>query len=215
VADPDREADRTERRHGRRELWLSPTFEGMVALQGLLEPEAGQTVLAALEPLARPASADDTRTGSQRRADALAELARRNLEAGRLPQTGGVRPQLLVTVDLASLLGRPGAVGGDGGWTGPLDPEACQRLACDGAVTRVLVTRQPTTAPSGGDHLAPTGDAGIANPDPTQPQGAGRPATARQDPAPGDLGRGTDPAAGPGPHHPGRHPRPTRRPRGP
>jgi Domain of unknown function (DUF222) len=94
-------------------------------------PEAGQTLLAALEPLARPASAEDDRRGGQRHADALTELARRALEAGRLPQTGGVRPQLLVTVDLHSLLGRPGAVGGEGGWTGPLDPEACRRLACD------------------------------------------------------------------------------------
>jgi Domain of unknown function (DUF222)/HNH endonuclease len=97
-----------------------------------------------LEPLARPASAEDDRRGGQRHADALTELARRALEAGRLPQTGGVRPQLLVTVDLHSLLGRPGAVGGEGGWTGPLDPEACRRLACDGAVTRVLVTRHPS-----------------------------------------------------------------------
>jgi hypothetical protein len=135
--------DRTEQRHGRRGLWLSPTFEGMVALEGRLDPEAGQTLLAALEPLARPATADDERSGSQRRADALTELARRNLEGGRLPQTGGVRPQLLVTVDLDSLLGRPGAVGGDGGWTGPLDPETCRRLACDGAITRVMVTRHP------------------------------------------------------------------------
>ncbi|HWD45675.1 MAG TPA: DUF222 domain-containing protein, partial [Actinomycetota bacterium] len=51
--------------------------------------------------------------GEQRRADALVELARRALEAGQLPQAGGVRPQLLVAVDLDSLLGRPG--GGRGG----------------------------------------------------------------------------------------------------
>ena len=81
----------------------------MVAVDGLLEPEAGQTVLAALEPLARPADANDTRSGSQRTADALTELARRALEGGRLPQTGGVRPQLPVTVDLDSLLGQPQA----------------------------------------------------------------------------------------------------------
>ena len=143
VADPDGAEEARERRHGRRGLWLSPTLEGMVALDGLLDPEAGQTLLAALEPLSRPATAEDTRSGSQRRADALAELARRALEGGRLPRAGGVRPQLLVTVDLDSLLGRPGAIGGDGGWTGPLDPEVCRRLACDGAVTRVLVTRQP------------------------------------------------------------------------
>ena len=66
-------------------MWLASTWEGMVAVNGLLDPEAGQSLLAALEPLARPASADDDRSGSQRRADALAELARRSLEAGRLP----------------------------------------------------------------------------------------------------------------------------------
>jgi Domain of unknown function (DUF222)/HNH endonuclease len=118
-------------------------------------PEAGQTLLAALEPLARPTSADDTRSGGQRRADALAELARRSLEAGHLPQTGGVRPQLLVTVDLDSLLGHPG-LGGETCGTWPLDPEACRRLACDGTVTRVLVTRHrthPTHDPGGEDHL--------------------------------------------------------------
>ena len=144
VADPEGADAQAERRHQRRGLWLAATWEGMVAVDGLLEAEAGQILLAALEPLARPADAHDDRSGDQRRADALCELARRNLEAGQLPQTGGVRPQLLVTVDLDSLLGRPGTLGGDAGWAGPLGPEACRRLACDGAVTRVLVTRHPT-----------------------------------------------------------------------
>jgi hypothetical protein len=156
VADPDGADRRAERQHGQRGLWLSATWEGMVAVNGLLDPEAGQTLAAALEPLARPANAQDTRSGGQRRADALTELARRHLEGGRLPQSGGVRPQLLVTVDLDTLLGHPGGVGGDTGWVGPLDPEACRRLACDGAVTRVLVTRHPTdptdpTLPDPGD----------------------------------------------------------------
>jgi hypothetical protein len=143
VADPDGADHDRERRQQRRGLWLASTWDGMVAVDGLLEPEAGQTLLAALEPLACPASAQDARSGGQRRADALAGLARRALEGGQLPQSGGVRPQLTVTVDLDSLLGRPGALGGEAGWAGPLDPETCQRLACDGAVTRVLVTRQP------------------------------------------------------------------------
>ena len=77
VADPDGADAQAERRHQRRGLWLAPTLDGMVAVDGLLEPEAGQTLLAALEPLARPADAHDTRSGSQRNADALAELARR------------------------------------------------------------------------------------------------------------------------------------------
>jgi Domain of unknown function (DUF222) len=104
-ADPDGAEAQAQRLHERRGLWLSPTLAGMVAIDGLLEAEAGETLLAALEPLARPATAEDDRSGSQRRADALAELARRALEGGRLPQTGGVRPQLTVTVELASLLG--------------------------------------------------------------------------------------------------------------
>jgi hypothetical protein len=151
VADPEGADRQAERRHQRRGVWLAPTWDGMVALQGLLEPEAGQTLLSALEPLARPHSAQDGRSGGQRRADALAEVARRALEGGRLPETGGVRPQLTVTVELDSLLGRPGSLGGEAGWVGPLDPEACRRLACDGAVTRVLVSRHPTS-PSGHHH---------------------------------------------------------------
>ena len=94
VADPDGADRQAEQRHGRRGLWVASTWEGMVALQGLLEPEAGQILQAALEPLARPANAEDERSGDQRRADALVELARRNLESGQLPQSGGVRPQL-------------------------------------------------------------------------------------------------------------------------
>jgi hypothetical protein len=145
VADPDAADAQAQRRYDRRGVWLAPTWEGMLAVEGLLDPEAGQTLLAALEPLARPTGAEDERSGEQRNADALAELARRSLQAGSLPQSGGVRPQLLVTVDLASLLGHPGSPGGELGWVGSLPAQAAQRLACDGALTRVLVTRQPHT----------------------------------------------------------------------
>jgi hypothetical protein len=122
--------------------------------------------VAALEPLARPQDAADTRSGGQRRADALAELARRSLEAGRLPLAGGVRPQLTVTVDLDSLFGRPGAVavGGEVGWAGVVVPEACRRLACDGALTRVLVSRHRS------DHNHSSRDAPQPMPDPNGDQ---------------------------------------------
>ena len=140
AADPDGADAKAERDHERRGLWMTPTFEGMVAVDGLLEAEAGQIVMAALEPLARPAAAGDTRKGSQRNADALAELARRALEGGQLPKTGGVRPQLAMVVELDSLL-HPGGLGGEAGWAAPLPPEACRRLACDGTVTRVVVSR--------------------------------------------------------------------------
>jgi hypothetical protein len=153
VTDPDGAEQEQRRRFDRRGLWVAPTWEGMVALQGLLDPEAGQTLLTALEPLARPTGADDERLGDQRNADALAELARRSLEGGRLPQTGGVRPQLLVTVELATLLGQDGSLGGELGGTGSVGGEAARRLACDAALTRVLVTRghHPDLGSGGGD----------------------------------------------------------------
>jgi hypothetical protein len=155
VADPDHAASRTERRHQQRGLWLTSTLDNMVAIDGLLEPEAGQIVLSALEPLARPHRAQDERSGGQRRADALTELARRALEGGQLPQTGGVRPQLTVVVDLDSLQGRHD-LGGDTD-CGALATEACRRLACDGALTRVLVNRHPTT-----HHKDPTDNGNLA-----------------------------------------------------
>ena len=147
VADPDGEGDRAEQRHGRRGLWLSPTWEGMVAMNGLLEAEAGQTLLAALEPLARPASADDDRTASQRRADALTEVARRHLEAAGCPRPVGSAPTHRPWTWTACRATPARWEVSSAGPSRTVDPEACRRLACDGAVTRVLVTRHPTPAP--------------------------------------------------------------------
>ena len=79
-----------------------------------------------------------------------------------------------MTVDLDSLLGHPNAVGGEIGWAGPLDPEACRRLACDGAVTRVLVTRHPSHHPGHGANV----DRGPASPDPSGVEGLDAPPVA-------------------------------------
>jgi Domain of unknown function (DUF222)/HNH endonuclease len=164
VADPDSADAKAQRQQQRRGLWLSPTVDGMVGVDGWLEAEAGQTLIAALEPLARPADPEDERTGSQRRADALTELARRQLEGGGLPRSGGVRPQLLVTVDLDRLLSHQPGLGGELGGVEPVGAEGCRRLACDGAVTRVLVTRHPSRQGHG--------DQGPANPDHPDPDGS-------------------------------------------
>ena len=81
-----------QRRHERRGLWLAATWDDMVAVNGLLDPEAGTIVRAALEPLARPADAGDDRHGDQRTADALAELCRRSLEGDGCSRPVGSAP---------------------------------------------------------------------------------------------------------------------------
>src|SRR6266511_557988 len=120
VLDPGGSEERGRARLERRGLWLAATFEGMVAVNGLLDPDAGQAARAALAPLAGPTGPDDERSAAQRRADALGELARQALQAGHLPDCGGLRPQLAVTVEFASLLAEQGGVvgwaAGAGSW---------------------------------------------------------------------------------------------------
>jgi hypothetical protein len=93
VADPDSADTLSEQQQQQqRGLWVSPTWEGMVAVNGLLDPEAGQMLLAALDPLARPTNADDTRSGGQRRADALAEWPAAPWRAASCPRPAGCGP---------------------------------------------------------------------------------------------------------------------------
>jgi hypothetical protein len=74
-----------------------------VHLQGLLDPASGDVVLAALRA-AMPVPAEyEERTAAQRRADALTDICAGWLAAGEAPTSGGVRPQVQVTVSLRAL----------------------------------------------------------------------------------------------------------------
>src|SRR5699024_4472057 len=92
-------------------------IDGAVSLQGVLDAEAGATLLAALNPLATRAGADDERPATVRRADALVELARHGLDSGQLPRTGGERPHVHITVPLDALTVGGTTEAGDGGST--------------------------------------------------------------------------------------------------
>ena len=88
----------------RREFTMIDDGHGLHWLRGRLTTEAAAVLRAALDPLSAPASAGghgpDLRTAGQRRADALVELARRALSGDQLPDSGGQRPQVVVTVPL-------------------------------------------------------------------------------------------------------------------
>jgi hypothetical protein len=175
LVDPDAADERGRARLGRRGLWLAATVDG-VDVKGLLDPEAGEAVQAALAPLARPAGPEDGRSTAQRRADALADLARWALRAGDLPQEGGLRPNVNVTIELASLRHQTG-IGGTGAWGGVLPPETVRRLACDATITRAIVHRHPDLATGHhGDAAAPAGHAGdLADPTTHGPLDGGNP----------------------------------------
>jgi hypothetical protein len=104
--------------HESRRLTLAKTFGDAYHLEGLLEPEAGAALAAALEPLMTRRGEEDTRTPTQRRADALLELTGAALRAGSLPDCGGDRPRLTFLVRTAARGGRPGLADVAGAVTG-------------------------------------------------------------------------------------------------
>jgi len=134
----------------------------MVRWHGWFDAEADALLCAAIEPLAAPKAAidgfPDPRAATRRRADALLDLARIGLAAGTLPDSGGMRPAVTVTIDFESLRRR---LGGGGQWVpdgpgtaigaaGPgeggicntgevLSPAAARRLACDARIIPVLL----------------------------------------------------------------------------
>lgn len=140
-------------------LHISALLDGRHVLDGVAGGEDAAVILTALRPLAVP-TPGDRRTGSQRMLAALVELCRRALDGGGLPESGGERPHLNVTVDLDTLHTRPPGApanpgpGGTGGFlavalhagaagatlegAGPISAEAARRFACDAAVSRIL-----------------------------------------------------------------------------
>jgi hypothetical protein len=87
----------------RRELTLVNSG-GMVVLHGQLDPEGGAALREALDAIMKPAVADDDdRSPAQRRADAMADLARRALAKGDLPTVEGVRPQIGILINPITL----------------------------------------------------------------------------------------------------------------
>ena len=115
--------------------------DGGCELTGWLDREAAEIVRSALSPLAAPRPATDVeidlRTGVQRDADALVELAQRALTDGQVPTEGGERPQVVVTVSLPVLQGRLGSASLALG--GPITAEIARRIACDAEIIPVVL----------------------------------------------------------------------------
>jgi hypothetical protein len=93
---------------------------------------------------------DDDRSAAQRCADALVELARRELDRGDLPDNHGVRPHLFALMQVEDAhtesdtesgrglrLSNGRVLGG-----GCLSRKTLERLACDATISRVLLNPQ-------------------------------------------------------------------------
>jgi len=137
--DPDGTLADANDQHRRRYLHLSQTWEGMFVIDGRLDPEGGATLRTALNALEEKWVLGDERGAAERRADALVELARQRLDAGTLPEVAGQKPHLTVTASISTLMKEPGSPPGDLEWSQPITGDTVRRMACDCAMTRVLL----------------------------------------------------------------------------
>ena len=132
----------------------------MTLIRGRLDAEGAAVLRTALDPFTGPApsTADgpDPRSPARRQADGLIELARRALQTGDLPETGGQRPQVTITLDYETLRKQLGAA--ELGWGGPVTAASARRIACDAQLIPVLLggAGQPLDV-GRASHTIPTG----------------------------------------------------------
>jgi hypothetical protein len=164
--DRERADEAAIRKLDRRGLSVSETMDGMVSVNGLLDPVTGALLMTALDAKLAPcgnthgdghgadsagadstgdaAAGDELRTWAQRRADALAEICQEWLQDINTATVGGVRPHLSVIVDHATLAARAGdgpVVGTEPAqlaWVGPITGTEAQLIGCDATVSRVV-----------------------------------------------------------------------------
>jgi hypothetical protein len=111
-------------------------------LDGVLDVESTELLLAALQPLMSTSGPDDPRSTRQLRADALVDIAKLALDSGVEPDLGKERPHLSVVIDEQALLSGIGTATLP--WTGAAVPAgAVRRWACDAQVTPVLARLLP------------------------------------------------------------------------
>src|SRR6266540_3455912 len=122
--DPDAAERRARQRQEERWLSAARTFDGAVAVQGVLDPDGGELLLTTLNGLLPPPVPHDPRTPAHRRADALLDLCR--LAANHTPTAGGEKPHVTVTIDWETLRGTGTATLGDGT---PITVSTAQRRA--------------------------------------------------------------------------------------
>lgn len=129
-------------RDPRRSLQLSPGTDAMGLLSGTLDALTRERLESLLEAFGGPDEAE-ARSATQRRHDAFAALIEHAMASDRLPSTQRARPQVLVNIDLADLLGLD-----------PRDPAARHTLADIAAILGIPLDALLTDEEIADDHLA-------------------------------------------------------------
>ena len=141
----------------KRYLQTRSQHDGTIRGSFLLPAGDAESLLTALEPLARSTGLTDNRSAGQRRADALTEICQQVLRQGTLPDAGGLRPQLAYVVPAGWAAAAAAAPFADivaaeldgyapkarqncatAAWTGPQTRARIETVLCDARISRVL-----------------------------------------------------------------------------
>jgi 5-methylcytosine-specific restriction endonuclease McrA len=138
VLDQDGKApDDRELARPKREFHCTTRRDGSVVFRGHTDAESGATLTALMSAMAKPKSGKDPRTTPERQGDAFAEIIELAAKSDELPEEGGERPHLALTMSLADFveMKKPAEVeGGD-----LMDAPSAMRIACDSKVMRVVL----------------------------------------------------------------------------
>jgi hypothetical protein len=170
--DPDGVLADANHDHVQRWLDCDQTYGGVFILNGQFDAESGALLKTAIDALSHGLSSGDYRLPSQRRADAIVEMAATQLRCGEHRDVHGQRPHLSLTVsaDVLRADKRRANAGADDvvrhekwstgsetedtlrvvaipqaaelGGVGPIHPAIARRIACD--AVRTVVTVAPT-----------------------------------------------------------------------
>src|SRR5579863_5435476 len=171
--DPDGVLADANHAHEQRWLDCDQTYGGVFVLRGQFDAEGGALLKTAIDALSHGLSSGEQRMPSQRRADALVEMAAAQLRCGDHRDVHGQRPHLTLTVsaetlrtDTRSTDAETGATSHRQTWStdsetgdtlrvvavpqaaelggvGPIHPEIARRIACDAVRTVVTVAPAP------------------------------------------------------------------------
>jgi hypothetical protein len=141
--DGDGGAAADDAQHARRHYHGSRTLDGMLCIDALYDREAADIHDTAIDAeLARDLRPGDTRTLSQRKADAVTNLFRQSLDRGEIGTTRAVRPHVSYVVHADQSV----AAGGllelarrERHQAGRVSAATLERILCDADVSRVVM----------------------------------------------------------------------------
>ena len=130
--------------------------EGGAVIRGRVDTEGYAIWRTVLDSLSKRQGRADTRKRKRRQGDAVVEAGRILLDQGTLPSHGGQRPHLQVTASMETVMCLNGAPAGELQFSQPIPAKTVERLACEAAVSKLVLDSKSMIVDVGRERRVPT-----------------------------------------------------------